>query len=334
MLNATRTQSTESEYYHRAINLSIKAHKEAVAEGVNVQKITVLVNKDGKSTEALHILATAKWARAKWIKVVNPRTWRKYRCSVRFYAETLLRTRDISEKAFLEIESIMSGNSKLNNRKSQNTSAKKKKHFNDGDLELIINTLSESKAQSAKVLRNWLYINILVGLRPIEWKTVRFKSIDRAPHLIVLNAKRTNNRSHGEFRQISLSNLTEHQLKLTKGLVGYFNKVNELEKFEHTYEDCRKLLQRVCKKIWPSRSKQISLYTTRHQFSADLKKNGKSLVDIAYLMGHISTDTATAHYGKKRYGKNKLTPDVDPSLVKGIKNKFDTFTFKQKRFDA
>lgn len=45
----------------------------------------------------------------------------------------------------------------------------------------------------------------------------------------------------------------------------------------------------------------VTLYTARHQFSANMK-NILSKDQVADLMGHSSNETAGLHYGKKRSG--------------------------------
>lgn len=330
MINTTRTKGTEQEYRERAINLSIKAYKEAKSGGVDVSKMTVTLIKNEEEALGLHIVATARWARAKWVRNVNPKTWRKYRCSFRFYANELLNNGVISSSMVDAVEEAMEGKSQINQKGVKKTSAKKKKHFNDGDFQKIIERLISSRAINAKPLSTWLYSNQMVGLRPVEWKTVKVIEREKGYALEVKNAKNTNNRSHGEHRIIPINSFTEKQQKTILSFANLCIQHNKNNTFEKFYEDCRKLLQRTCKKVWPNRVQQITLYTTRHQFSANLKQSGRSLVEIAYLMGHISTDTAMSHYGKKRYGKSKVTPEVDPKLVTGIKKKFTRFTFKKK----
>ncbi|WP_210498542.1 site-specific integrase [Vibrio crassostreae] len=334
MHNVTRVASTEDEYRQRAINLSIKAYNEAKAANINLSKVTTKVVKSGEEVEAMHILATAKWAKAKWVGNVNPKTWRKYRCSFRFYAQELLFEGKVSSAMCDAIEDEMANKSELNQREIKNTSAKKKKHFGAGDLEKIIRKLMSLRAKNAKPLSNWLFVNQLVGLRPIEWETASIKKGSKGLVLLVQNAKNTNKRSHGKHREIQLHNFEEKQQKAIVAFTSLCGKLNERGDFDSFYEDCRKLLQRTCKKLWPKRTQQITLYTTRHQFSADLKMSGKSLVEIAYLMGHISTDTAMSHYGKKRYGRSKVTPEVDPELAKSIKSDFVRFTFTSNKNKA
>ncbi len=330
MKKQTRTPETEDYYIKRAINLSIKAMREAKSKGFDTKKYEVELIKDGRSFSGMHIVALSKWATARWVRNLSPHTWRSYRSAIYYYAHHQLTNGEITSAMVELVQDEMSNKSHLNNKSSVNTSAKKMKHFRDGDLEAIIKSLMQSKAANALALSNWIYSNILVGLRPIEWKTVQVVRLGQTEALIVKNAKNTNNRAHGEKRVIKLKSFTPKQQRSIIGFANHCSALNERGEFDKFYSDCRKILQRTCKKLWKSRKKNITLYTTRHQFSADLKKSGRSLVEIAYLMGHLSTETATAHYGKRRYGKNRRTPEVDISLTQSIKKKNRKFSFSNK----
>ena len=50
----------------------------------------------------------------------------------------------------------------------------------------------------------------------------------------------------------------------------------------------------------------ITLYTARHQFSANAKSDGLSKEEVAALMGHASIYTAGEHYGKRRGGHGSV----------------------------
>lgn len=329
MLNAQqdREPSTESEYLYRAQNLAIKAFKEATLCGHDVSKVQTVVTKKGSDCDALSPFGLAKWASVKWVKNLSPRTWRTYRASIMYWAERSLINGDVSSDAYNKIRELLANKSHLNNRKSTLTSAKKVKHIKGGDLERLIGHLVKIRSRNAKALANWLYANVLVGLRPIEWKTVEVISIGKNKALLVRNAKNTNSRSHGETRVIKLKSFSDKQKRGIIAFAEHCERLSSLEEFDAFYEDCRKILLRANQKLWKKRKKHITLYSTRHQFSADLKKSGRTLIEIAYLMGHASTDTATFHYGKKRYGKNRRTPEVDPEMTSKIKRKPTRFSF-------
>ncbi len=322
-----REPKTEASYVKRAVDLSIKAHREAISAGHNIEPVKKKVLKKGVYVDALSIVGLAQWASAKWVKTLSPRTWRTYRAAINYHAEVLLMDGEINSSQCEKVRTLMANKSHLNDRESKRTSAQKVKHIKGEDLEMLISHLVKLKARNAKALANWLYANILVGLRPVEWKTVEVIDIGKEKALLVQNAKNTNNRSHGETRVIKLKSFSNKQQKGIISFAQHCQRLNNTDSFESFYNDCRKLLLRSNKKLWRRRKKHITLYSTRHQFSADLKKSGRTLIEIAYLMGHASTDTATHHYGKRRFGKDRRTPEVDVAMAAKIKRKPTRFSF-------
>ncbi|CAH7380120.1 conserved hypothetical protein [Vibrio chagasii] len=328
-MKATRSQSTELAYKNRGILLCIKAYVEATEAKVKTQGFTQLIRYKGEEKRGLTAVATAKWAKAHWFSSCSSSTWRQYRSSLLFYAETQLLEGILPDQSSIDkIADILDG-SPEKKLKARKTSANKMKHITNEDLSKLLKELSKSRSKMSGFLSVWLYVNCLVGLRPFEWQNSEIVMRNNSKHLKVYNAKQTNGRSHGEFRYINISHLSENQQDKITTFTEACIEMKRTEAFNSSYENCRKLLQRTCKRIWPKRKRQITLYSTRHQFSADMKFNGKKLDEIAYLMGHFSTDTATSHYGKRRYGKSKVTPDVPKSDLGGVSPKYKKFTFNR-----
>lgn len=69
------------------------------------------------------------------------------------------------------------------------------------------------------------------------------------------------------------------------------------------------LLYAIARRLWPHRTRRPSLYTARHLFASSAKTR-LSQAEVAALMGHAVTETATLHYGKRRHahGGGKVTP--------------------------
>lgn len=332
MSKLTRTKETEQEYTNRAKKLCIRAYNEAVDAGVDVSKATRVVTVSGNEFNSLNVVSTAQWAAAKWVELYAPSTWRKYRSSLQYYANNLFNNGNITSKKTLEkIEIYLSNKSKINCREKKRTSALKKKNITVEDYKKLALTLGESRSKNSKMLILWLYVNTLVGLRPSEWKNTKILHRDGKESIQVTNAKNTNGRSHGEYRYISIEDFSEKDKKMIKNFQAACQAITNAGGFDKVYSDCRKLLQRTVRRIWPKRKKNITLYTTRHQFSADLKKSNSSLSEIAYLMGHISTETATSHYGKRRYGNSKIVPKVNPKDLVNIKHKVNKFSFSKNK---
>ena len=72
------------------------------------------------------------------------------------------------------------------------------------------------------------------------------------------------------------------------------------------YNGVRLTIHRIVRDIFPNRRKYPSLYSTRHQFAANLKAAEFTKCEIAALMGHAVDTTATMHYGRKRHGSGSF----------------------------
>lgn len=193
--------------------------------------------------------------------------------------------------------------------------------------------------KSPWAIRTGLFIQatLYTGLRPCEWADAEFLisltfNDGEVLHdvLRVRNAKNTNQRSHGEYRHILLTDLSFEQKDLiAKHLLALKSSTNSsgvLITPSQYYERCRKLLYRIIKNLYPASKKHPSIYSCRHQFCADLKKAGYSRIEIAALMGHAVDDTAESHYGKKRVGSKRgglakpYQPEVDRIRCKSTTN--------------
>jgi len=76
--------------------------------------------------------------------------------------------------------------------------------------------------------------------------------------------------------------------------------------FKQFYSRCRSRMYVTTRVLWPRRKQHITLYSSRHQFSANAKFLGLPLEEIAALMGHASIETAMAHYGRRSAGNGSM----------------------------
>jgi integrase len=131
-----------------------------------------------------------------------------------------------------------------------------------------------------------------------------------------MNAKNTNDRSHGPGRIVHLSNMEEHELKIIQLHLAYVASAKDKGmEFGQYYKQCRDCLYKANRTLWPRRPKNICLYSARHQFAADAKKSGLDKVAIAALMGHASQETATTHYGRRTAGRRGFRVTADQADV-------------------
>ena len=329
LLITTKTKQTKNDYLKRSILLQRKALNDiTMLFGKPPAKDIAIVKIDNKSFETLNVKSTAEFACAFWAKTITKATWRYYRSSLIYYAEVLHKNNSLSSEDLYFIIKLL--RSTLASDFTYNrTSTQKKKFIKTEDLDVLTKAIDHSRSKYAKTLKAWIHANCVVGLRPCEWKETSIINQKGKISLLVVNAKTTNGRSHGNTRIIALNHLPKDIRSLIINFSSHMNKLSKKDKFTDVYNGCRRLLKDLNKTLWVKRKKNITLYSSRHQFSADLKKSGAGLIDIAYLMGHYSTDTATSHYGKKRYGNSIVKPHVDKELTIGIANKFKPFKFTQ-----
>lgn len=289
---------TETEYRKRSIQLIKKAMKEL---GI-------------KKEDNLDMRQFVVWLANKRPTISRP-TWRQYKSSVIYFLEQL-----DSEDSVYALEYLREQDSSGCVLKSDKTSSRKLKKISLSEWEKIENYLKSNNGKWFANLHDWLKAGLLTGLRPIEWKNTKFFLYqDKIPALLVENAKHTNGRGNGAVRTLLLEDLSIQELKTIKdhlSNVRTFTSIGE-DGYDFFYSGCSFTLHKICRKIWPRRLKHITLYSTRHQFSANAKSSGFSKCEVAAMMGHAVDITATIHYGKKISGNDSV-------LIKPVKEEVDT----------
>ncbi|MGZ8222923.1 MAG: hypothetical protein ACXW1Z_19460 [Methylobacter sp.] len=261
-----------------------------------------------------------------WLVKMQPflsrSTWRQYRSAMIFYFEEYaLDNASTSTDLQSALELLRRTDSSQCNKQALHTSAKKKKKISEVEIEKLARYYLDNRSiRHGKATLAWLLSGVWTGLRPREWESAELVinssggSELQVSELRVMNAKTTNGRSHGETRTLCLSNMSVVELETIRlhlanvaSALGK-NEMNSLESkgFKKFYRNCRDCLYQANRKLWPQRAKFISLYSARHQFSADAKKNGLSRTAIAALMGHASEETAGVHYGRGVSGRGGL----------------------------
>lgn len=225
------------------------------------------------------------------------------------------------------------------------TSGYKKKSIKEANLRSLIDWVSESdllakveqginkKEKSREPKGIWklraalfLIAGTATGLRPIEWVGLQVVE-DSEEELILLvnNAKNTNGRAHGETRNISidskhpLSEIVRIHIKEFSRFIESGEKSQLAIEYSKKCNAAIKLLEDEIMRKGGPKSVGLSMYSGRHQFSANLKMAGLTVGEIAYLMGHNSGLTAIQHYGKKRvgYSRRKISPLVPDVMTTG-----------------
>lgn len=332
-MTQTRSKKTEESYIKKSIELMHLAFNKN-KENKSALSISMEITFNEKIFKVLPVFNTVLWFCKNKAHNYSPSTWRYYRSSFNFYAQSEFNAGRLKIEKLEKINEILSlTKSGEKSYLPQRTSAKKSKNLNEKDIIELILALESSKNKWAQATLLWIRSGVLSGLRPIEWSNVEIKEDENNNiFLIVKNAKNTNNRSHGVNRTIDLTFLTnkdesiiKKHVKLAKGFHG-----NDL--WKKYYEGCSNLLRTLTRKMWPNRKKYPTLYTFRHQFSANIKASGYTPNEVAALMGHASDQTAQEHYGKKRYGKSGKGPKPNKEDLKNVKIKMkQNFDFKDKK---
>ncbi len=283
-LEITRNEDTKEQYLKKSIQLIKQCKKE------------LLIPHD----EDLDVRQFVIWL-IEHKEKINFRSWRAYKSAVVYFLET--QTEEASIEALAYLKQV---NCEGALRETNRTSSQKLKKFTLEDWEKLDNYFQEKQAKWHDALRAWLRSSLITGLRPVEWKNTIFIVHDDKPALKVMNAKNTNGRGNGEYRTLILENLTLEDLKDIKKHLSNIRTYSGMGSYEFFYNGCKDALYKACRACWPKRKKHITLYSTRHQFSANAKKSGLKTNEVAALMGHAVDITATTHYGKKVSGNEEI----------------------------
>lgn len=325
----SRELETEQKYFIRATSLIKKAYKEAIEQKHSVSK-NISAYKDVHNSQflGLSLFNTCVWFKNYWASSLRPRTLRLYRASIIYYMELELADKRIDQASFDKMKTLLS-NLKSGDSKDLElkTSAKKQKHLTVKDYKVLDDALKESDNKWKNATRLWLRAGIITGLRPIEWRQAIYDEEEN--RIIVKNAKNTNGRSHGEFRSLYLEHLTasEKNTVLQQLKIAFpFSQTDSM--WKKYYEGCSNLLKYTCGKVWPSRERHPTLYSARHQYSANMKASGCKPEEIATLMGHAVDDTALTTYGKKANGTRNVKPKINEEEIKRVKRTTSSNKFK------
>lgn len=336
----TREVSTQQEYLKRTMNFIKRAFNEAKEQNHDILKnpnnITIHSFGSGGDIEGLTLYNTCIWACKHWATNITQESWRSYRSALIFTAEIYYSSQEIDENTFSRIKRALDVTKGLSKKDVElRTSAKKQKHLAIKDLKKIDKELSKSKSIWAAPTRLWLRAGIIVGLRPTEWRKTELFEEDKK-FLRVKNAKNSNNRANGEFRTLYLDHLTDDEYLIIKNHLKIVNSFKDSKDgWIGYYRGCSNLLKTKNKKVFPNRKKHPTLYSARHQFSANAKASGCKPEEIAALMGHASDLTAQMTYGKKVNGTRGRKPEFEDREVKSVRVHKKTekyFSFKNDKF--
>lgn len=334
----TKDISTKKLYLKRVSNFIKRAYREAAKENHPIVHKDLFLHSFGQEEiEGLSLLNTVIWGCRNWSVIVSQDSWRSYRAAFNFIAEIYYETNFIDDKTYERIKSVLKKTNGMSKKDLEiKTSRRKQKHFSIKDLKKVDDELKLSKSIWSVSTRVWLRAGILTGLRPVEWRKSILIEDDENIVLKVANAKNTNNRANGDFRHLYLNHLEENEINIIKNHLKICNNFsNSKETWDNYYNGCSNLLRQKTRSVFPNREKFPTLYSTRHQFSANSKASGCRPEELASLMGHATDLTAQMTYGKKIHGTRGRKPkinDLELSTVRKHKKtlKYQEFSFTQK----
>lgn len=300
-----KTEKTKEIYMERTQQLIRRAKKEL----------------DINANEEIDVRQFVIWLHEKK-STISKNTWRQYKSSVVYYLEN----HQDYEASTEALEYLKEKTSIGALTKTNKTSSLKLKKISFQDWEKLDNFLKTKNKKWYEQLRYWLRSSILTGLRPVEWKNAVMINHKGQPALRITNAKQTNGRSHGETRTLLLTNLKPEDITKIKTHLNNIRTFVGMDEYDYFYKGCSVALYKACRECWPKRKKHITLYSTRHQFSANAKSSGFNTLEVAAMMGHAVDITATIHYGRKLAGNESLgiTP-IEEEVLKIKKSKVRDF---------
>lgn len=279
-----------------------------------------------------HIEAFLTWMESERNKL-SPASWRQIRAAMSWL---------LKETGYPDLGEAVSEITTEGCPKATATSSKKLKRLPEKDKEALSDELMASHRKHLRnggelvdsVALKTLFMLLageITGMRPSEWWETRIWEPDSEGGLTewtpeymdalmsdtgirdaqpldklvvqIKNGKRSNGRAHGETRTLKLKGIQKETAVALLGHFWFVKQNSTREQYDVYQKSCTDRMSYATKKLWPNRKKKPSLYSARHQFSANLKLC-KTLKEIAALMGHGTDRTASEHYGRRANGRS------------------------------
>jgi hypothetical protein len=325
-------QSTKKQYYTKALNKMVKAYEMALAEKHVLANQTIkLPSVDGKQAfTVMPVENSIEWIVKHLAPELLNSSWRIIRSGLKLILDSQCARGKVTKEKSEELKTLMhqkcwkTKSEKLSSGESLNSTSKRKKSITQEEYDRIcefINNPDKKQPLWGKPTLLWLTCSMLTGLRPNEWTGTELVESDGKLTLVVKNFKHDEIRAPGEFRVLDISGFSEGEVDVIRQHISMANVMREQGIWDKYYRGCSNLLGYVNSVIFGRKSKMIGLYTGRHQFTANLKASDMKPKERSALLGHSSTDTQVAHYGKRRSGKNMVVPrNGNPESEKQIRD--------------
>lgn len=315
----TKTNETIAFYLKRSKNFKIRCAKEL---NLSIEEISSLDMASYFSDIA---------------QTLSQATVRLYKAMLYYYFEN--NQDDYTDEAIDIVKNVATKDSPKQTRR---TSGLRGKSMSEKTFAAVIYALSlpEYRSKYAHFTSMWLQAGALTGLRPHEWQNAELIFIDGNLTLKIQNGKTTNNRSHGEYRHLDLSGMSDHEQRTIEQFLMMIKPYTYSDDdFKRIYTSCMQTLRVLNTRLEKggyftreqgfltekgsgvyfraNKGKRVQLYTGRHRFSSVMKKIAK-ITEIAAMMGHKTDRTATLHYGKtdRKAGKTRAPKPVAEEVAK------------------
>ncbi|KVM75106.1 hypothetical protein WJ60_32705 [Burkholderia ubonensis] len=313
-MTKTRTQKTEESYAARALQIRSRVARElGYFSPYSVPPLTIVDHLIGRKP------------------TIGRNTWKQYKNALRSHFQSLAIETDDSvaaEELRAAIAVLDAESSTGAMKHGTRTSATKQKHFKRADfdwlLEYLIANLGRHKFANA--LRTWLLASRVTGLRPSEWEHAGLTEIAGRTCLIVKNGKATNGRANGEFRTLELSLATAADMEAIEEMLAMLEGYEPEMKFDELQTALTHYMKRATRDCFGRRKRYPTLYSLRHQFSADAKFSGLSQAEVAAALGHGSDQTAGRHYARGVSGESAIRVAPVCSEIQTVRAKARPYT--------
>lgn len=322
-MSPTRTLATEAQYRRRAAALCDQAARDLGYTSAEYAPSKAVAD---------HLIAQKAG--------MSYNTWHQKRASLLFaWGERLEAATDrlTAEGLRSAIATLKAEPQTGAKRRGEATSANKAKRVRDQDAETLLAVLTEhvGKWKSAATAVQWIRASMLTGLRPSEWARAGLIVEDGATLLVTFNGKIGNQRANGMTRRLRFdpANTTAEDIAVVEAHLAFLDTARLEHKLEAVQDEVKRTLRRANEIAFPDLKKAraegtasrgrkaITLYSFRHQFSADAKKAGLSQAEVGALLGHASDATAGKHYAKRRSGSKPLKVSPIASEVATVRRR-------------
>lgn len=273
------------------------------------------------TVEVMSIELAVEWAIHHHLPKWSQASWKLFRAGYKRALSAMVKKNRLPQSEYARLVDLMYEKKGMSRKDAGKIRRRKKKVLQPHHLSHMQDYVEKHNPTWGANLMLWMYAAVATGLRPNEWLTAEWIDNEKTV-LRCENFKHNEERSYGTHREINLKGYDPFYLDCVRNHLKVFQGFAEEGMNTTYYQGCARLLRAMNEKLWPRRNANITLYTGRHQFSANAKSDETvSEVARAALMGHKTTKTSREGYGRGRYGSKGMTPAVNnPDVLKLIKD--------------